>query len=129
MTNHPVGAHGAAVVKYAETLIGAGVARRPSILLSLPGYRKAKVGFEGLLSRIVAEHERAGPSDSRPPDLIDSVLALTHQDGRPLTATERLACSHTPHVSAVIYTGRATAFLLYLLCKNPDVLERCNRSG
>ena len=59
MTNHAVGAHGPSVLKYAETLIGAGVARRPSILLSLPGYRKAKAASKGFLSRIVAEHERS----------------------------------------------------------------------
>jgi CRP-like cAMP-binding protein/cytochrome P450 len=124
MTNHAIGAECPAVVKYAETLIGVGVARRPSFLFSMPGYRRAKAGVEALLSRIVEEHERSGPGEGRPPDLVDSVLRATHTDGSPLSQVERLACSHTPHVSSVIYTGRASTYLLYLLHKNPRVLGR-----
>jgi cytochrome P450/CRP-like cAMP-binding protein len=124
MMNHSVGAHCPSIVKYAETLIGVGVARRPSILFSMPGYRKAKAGAEALLGRVVAEHQRSKPGEGRSPDLVDSVLAATHADGRALSQTERIACSHTPHVSAVIYTARASTSLLYLLLKNPRALER-----
>ena len=84
MTNHAVGANCASVVQVRRDADRRRRRAPPVDPLLAPRLPQGEGRCEALLAGIVAEHERSRLGDGRPPDLIDSVLASTHDDGRPL---------------------------------------------
>jgi CRP-like cAMP-binding protein/cytochrome P450 len=110
--------------RYAETLIGAGVVIWPPILLRLPPYVAARARIERFLDEILAAHEAQPPGDARPADLVDLVLAIRDEQGRPLKHADQRACIQVIPVNSVMYVGRAFGFALYELLKHPATLAR-----
>src|SRR6185369_1732389 len=124
LANARVGDRFADLRRYAETLIGAGVGIWPPILLRLPPYIGARKRIEDFLDEILANHRAQPPSDARPADLVDLVLALRDHHGRPLSRADQRACIQVIPANSAMYVGRALGFALYDLLKHPPLLER-----
>lgn len=112
--------------RYAKTFVGSGVAMRPGFLFRMPGYQAAKHRFEGFLRDAIREH-REGASEGEIPDLVDAVLAARGPDGCPFSEADQIANAHLPYANGFIYAGRVSAYLLYALLRNPELMERLRR--
>jgi len=111
-------------VTFGNTLIGVGVAMQPRLLLARPRYRSAKHRLHRFLDRVIDAHRTLAPGSQRQPDLIDTALTATHEDGRPLDAAALHAITHAPWVNGALYPSRACGFVLYELLAHPEVLQR-----
>jgi cytochrome P450/CRP-like cAMP-binding protein len=124
MTGSEVGERAHDVATFAKTLIASGAAFRPKLLFYFPPYRAAKARFDRFLDRVIADHRAERPNGSRRPDFIDTVLAASDPQGRPLDDAGLKASAHSPYVNSIMYPSRTCAFLLYELIKNPAILAR-----
>jgi cytochrome P450/CRP-like cAMP-binding protein len=127
LANSRVGDRFDGLRRYIETLIGAGIAIWPPVLLQLPGHTAARSQVEQFLDEVLAAHRAQPPGDDRPANLVDLVLALRDGNGQPLSPADQRACLQVVPANSAMYVGRALGFLLYDLLKHPTALERVQR--
>src|SRR5262249_40569816 len=91
LANTEIGGRFETLRRYMETLIGAGIAIWPPVLLELPPFVTARRRVDRFLDQVLAAHRADPPSANRSPDLVDLVLSLNRADGHPLTAADQRA--------------------------------------
>ena len=110
------------LIVFIETLLLTKVTRqRPGLLLHTPRVRRARRRIAALYEQVMAAHtaeRRAG----HPPDLIDDVLKLHHDDPQFLPETDLMIAVLGPYIAGLDTSASTSAFTLYALLKHPDLL-------
>ncbi len=112
------------LVFFLRTILLVRVTRqRPAILLRSPAYRRAKARIFEFGHEVLAAH-RANPSAKGSPDLIDDILALAAEDPEFLPESDLLIAVLGPFIAGIDTAANTTAFALFALLKDPDLMAR-----
>ncbi|MBW4634019.1 MAG: cytochrome P450 [Iphinoe sp. HA4291-MV1] len=86
-------------------------------------YLTAKKRTLAFIQEIINERRKAIPVTDNP-DMLDTLLTITHADGQPLTEYDIFSFMALPLFSALDTSARTVPFLLYEILKNPEIHEQ-----
>jgi len=95
---------------------------RPTVMLRLPGYRRARAQLRALGDGLLRDHR--APADGVAPRLIDDLVAAHRSDPELLPRRDMLTALTGPYVAGLDTVSNTLGSLLYLVLKHPDVLAR-----
>jgi cytochrome P450 len=95
----------------------------PQIALRHPAYLKAKARVKELGRQIIADHRTHKPID-RKRDFIDDLLEATDENGQPFSEATLIAQAFSLFFGGMETAANICSFMLFVLLKNPEVLER-----
>lgn len=93
----------------------------PLWMFHWPPYRAARRRVLKLTSDLVARHRGEKGALERPPDIIDTLLALKFPDGRPMNDDEVVCYALYGFAGSSSYMGRLVAFMLYEIFQHPEL--------
>jgi cytochrome P450/CRP-like cAMP-binding protein len=125
MLNHTMSeSEESALARFAGTFVGAGVNIYPSFMVALPGYRKAKAQFFGMMRRVLTLQRELKEREGKPASFVSAMLQASRFEGVPLTDDDLVACVSFPFVMNEVYTNRVISYLMYELIRNPIAFDR-----
>ena len=96
----------------------------PEKTLSLPPVRRARRRFAAFLESALEDRRKTPTSDSRPPDVLDALLALERSRPDRFDRQALLALAMLPLKNAGIYLYRHVSFALYEILRDPSLRDR-----
>ncbi len=114
---------------YSETIMRVGAKVRPSALLLLPHYLRAKRRVFSLMQRLLEEHRYHREDPEREFDLFYALLDGTSDDGETLADSDIVASALYGFVGTLVYLSRVLGYLLYELLKNPALRDQATREA
>jgi CRP-like cAMP-binding protein/cytochrome P450 len=111
-------------VYYSNTIMKVGAKVRPSLLLYLPAYRRAKAHVFSLMKEMLAKHRRSNGQEIREFDLFDAALSATDAGGHPFSDTDIIATALYGFVGTLVYINRLLSYLLFEILKDPALLQK-----
>ncbi len=97
--------------------------RWPAQMQRLPRFRRAERRLEKLYAQILEAHRPERQGDHRP-DFVDDLLEMNRADPQLLPETDLRANILAPYLVGIDTSASVCAFMLYVLLKHPDLLER-----
>ena len=95
---------------------------RPTVMLKLPGYRRARDQLRQLGDGLLRDHRP--PADGEAPRLVDDLVAAHEAHPELLSRRDLLMALTGPYVAGLDTVSNTLGSLLYLVLKHPDVLAR-----
>ena len=90
--------------------------------LHTPSYLKSKREVFSFIQEIV--DERRNKSTSENPDMLDTLLTMTHDDGTPLTEDEIFLFTIAPFLVGIDTSANTASFLMYEILKDKVLHQR-----
>jgi len=109
---------------YSNTIMKVGAMVRPSLLLYLPAYRRAKERVFSLMKELLAKHRRSNSQETREFDLFDAALSATDAGGHPFSDTDIIATALYGFVGTLVYMNRILSYLLFEILKDPALRHK-----
>jgi CRP-like cAMP-binding protein/cytochrome P450 len=123
MAGHSLGEYFRDAFYYSNTIMKVGAMVRPSLLLHLPAYRKAKARVFSLMNELLAGR-RGSTTDDRQFDLFDAVLGATDAEGRSFSDADMIATALYGFVGTLVYMNRLLSYLVFEILKDPALQQK-----
>ncbi len=95
----------------------------PKFMAHTPKVRRARARIKLLFERVLVAHE-PGSRSGEDPNLVDALMELRSSSPDFMTDTDLLVNVMGPYFAGADTSPGATAFMLYLLLKRPDLMEQ-----
>lgn len=99
------------------------VRQRPKLMMHQPRVRRARKRIDELYAKILAAHAPESRGNERH-DFVDDLLELHHTDPQFLPETDLPTAVLGPFFVGLDTVASTCAFMLYVLLKHPELLER-----
>ena len=109
---------------YSDTIMKVGAMVRPSLLLHLPRYRKAKARVFALMNELLARRRASSSNEKREFDLFDAVLDATDAEGHSFSDADMVATALYGFVGTLVYMNRLLSYLLFEILKDPALQQK-----
>ncbi|BCS35107.1 hypothetical protein TBR22_A43330 [Luteitalea sp. TBR-22] len=115
-------------LRMTDYLMNVAARQLPPVVLRLPWYRASHRRTYGAITDLVRARRNRPASDSDvPPTIIDALWSARDASGAPFTEDEVVGYAAYGIGASIGYVGRLTAFMLYEILRDPDLLEAVRR--